>query len=303
MLNLDTELFRSILDGLHTGVYVVDPAGKVLFWNDGAERITGYLRQNMMGRAVENNLLVQIDAQEEELAGDLSPIALALRDGRHVNTRASLRHKEGHRVLVQIHTFPLRDQHGAISAAVESFEESVAISEWNRRQDKLATYGCIDATSGVLNHAMVQSHLREALGTFAEHPIPFSVLCIEIDHLADIQARDGPAAIASILRVVGQSLENSLRPTDFLGRWQDNQFLAILMECSLAELPFVAERLRRMVAASKVQWWGDPLNVSVSMGGAAASEGDTVETLSLRAEEALRASVTQGGACVTVSSK
>lgn len=301
MPTLDSELFRSVLDGLHTGVYVVDRGGKVLFWNDGAERITGYLRQDMMGRVAETNLLVQMDDEGNELAGAQSAISLALRDGRRVNTQASLRHKEGHRVPVQLHTFAIRDQYGAVAAAVESFEESVAISEWDRRQDKLASYGCIDATSGVLNHGMIQSHLREVLGIFAEHPIPFSVLCIEIDHLADIQTRDGPAATASVLRVVGQSIETSLRPTDFIGRWQENQFLAILMECSVTEVPLVAERLRRMAAGCKVQWWGDPLNVSVSVGGATARQGDTVESLTLRAEEALRASVTQGGASVTVA--
>jgi GGDEF domain-containing protein len=91
-----------------------------------------------------------------------------------------------------------------------------------------------------------------------------------------------------------------LRPTDFLGRWQENQFLAILTECSNAELPRVAERLRRMAATSKVEWWGDSLKLSVSLGGTAVRAGDTVESLTLRAEEALRDSVTQGGACVTL---
>jgi len=71
---------------------------------------------------------------------------------------------------------------------------------------------------------MIHAHLREALGVFAERPVPFSVLCIEIDRLEQIQMRDGPGALASVLRVVGQTLENSLRPTDFLGRWQEISF-------------------------------------------------------------------------------
>jgi len=130
--------------------------------------------------------------------------------------------------------------------------------------------------------------------------VPFSLLCIEIDRLADIQKRDGPGALASVLRVVGQTMENSLRPTDFLGRWQENQFLAILTECGAPELPRVAERLRRMAATSKVEWWGDTLKLSVSLGGTSVLAGDTVESVTIRAEEALRASVTQGGGCVTL---
>jgi diguanylate cyclase (GGDEF)-like protein/PAS domain S-box-containing protein len=299
----EPELFRNVLEGLHTGVYVMDRSGKILFWNDGAERITGYLRQDMIGRVSQSNFLGQTDGDGNELAGALSPISMVMRDGKRVAKQVSLCHKAGHRVPVQLHAFPIRDVHGTISAAAESFEESVSVTEWDRRQDKLATYGCLDPASGVLNHAVIQSHLREALGLFAEHSVPFSVLCIEINQLEQIQKRDGPGATASVLRVVGQSLENSLRPTDFLGRWQDNQFLAILIECGITELPLVGGRLRRMAATSKVEWWGDSLKLSVSLGGTVVRTGDTVESLTLRAEEALRASITQGGACVTVASE
>jgi diguanylate cyclase (GGDEF)-like protein len=197
-------------------------------------------------------------------------------------------------------TFPIRGDHGAVVAVAESFEESISIAEWERRQTKLANYGCLDEASGVLNHEMMQSHLREALGTFAEHPVPFSILCMEIDNLAGIQARDGPGAVASVLRIVAQTLENSLRPTDFLGRWQENQFLAILMECSATEIVRAAERLRRMVSSSKVEWWGDPLQITISLGGTAVAVGDATESFVLRAEEALRDSIAQGGNRVVV---
>jgi diguanylate cyclase (GGDEF)-like protein/PAS domain S-box-containing protein len=303
MTTLDPELFRDVLDGLHTGVYVTDRGGKILFWNEGAERITGYLRQDMMGRVSLSNFLGQADGDGNELAGALSPISVPIREGKSVQQQVSLRHKGGHRVPVQLHAFPIRDAHGTVIAAVESFEVTMAVTEWDRRQDKLASYGCLDPASGVLNHAVIQSHLREALGVFAEHPVPFSLLCIEIDHLGQIQKRDGPGALASVLRVVGQTLENSLRPTDFLGRWQENQFLAILTECSSTELPLVADRLLRMAATSKVEWWGDALKLSVSVGGTAVQPGDTVESMTLCAEGALRDSIAQGGGCVTLRAK
>jgi GGDEF domain-containing protein len=62
---------------------------------------------------------------------------------------------------------------------------------------------------------MIKSYVRESLGVFAEHHVPFSILCIQIDRLEAVQARDGFGAIATVLRIVGQTLENSLRPTDY----------------------------------------------------------------------------------------
>ena len=297
---LNPEFFVAVLEGLRTGVYVVDHDSKIVFWNDGAERITGHLRQEMMGRSCSDNFLGQADGEQTDLTGELSPINVTMRDGKKVEAQVSLRHKDGYRVPVRLWTFPIRGDHGAVVAVAESFEESISIAEWERRQTKLANYGCLDEASGVLNHGMMQSHLREALGTFAEHPVPFSILCMEIDNLAGIQSRDGPGAVASVLRIVAQTLENSLRPTDFLGRWQENQFLAILMECSATEIVRAAERLRQMVSSSKVEWWGDQVQVTISLGGTAVAVGDAIESFVLRAEEALRDSVAQGGNCVVV---
>lgn len=46
----DPEILRSVLEDLPTGVYLVGRDGKILFWNSRAERITGHLRQDVVGR-------------------------------------------------------------------------------------------------------------------------------------------------------------------------------------------------------------------------------------------------------------
>jgi diguanylate cyclase (GGDEF)-like protein/PAS domain S-box-containing protein len=297
----DFDFFRSILEDLHLAVYLVNHEEKIVFWNAGAERITGYLRQDVIGRIDHDNLLGETDCDDKDLSGPLAPTAVAIREGKPIQAhRVSLRHKSGHRVPVELWSFPVRNAEGAIVVAAETFDESVSISEWDRRQTKLATYGCIDQASGVLTHGMIQSHVRESLGVFAEHHVPFSILCIQLDHLTEVQARDGPGAMAAVLRVVGQTLENSLRPTDFLGRWQENQFLAVLTECSPAEITLASERLRRMVGGSKIAWWGDRLPVTISAGGTTAKPCNIVEAMVLRAELALQESIAQGGNRTTV---
>ena len=291
----EIDFFRGILDNLHVAVYVVDREGKILFWNDGAERITGYLRQDVIGRLHADNFLGETDEEDHELSGSLAPTAIAMREGKGTQALVSMRHKSGHRVPVQLWAFPVRNSDGVIIGAAESFEESIALAEWDRRQTKLATFGCIDEASGVLNHDVTQSHIGENIRLFEEHHVPFSILCMEMDHLDKVLARHGPGAIAAILRVVGQTLENNVRPTDYLGRWQSNRFLAILTECSGNEIERASERLRRMVNASKIAWWGDSVPVTISVGGAAVKHGDTVEAMVLRAEHALSESIAEGG--------
>jgi diguanylate cyclase (GGDEF)-like protein len=194
-----------------------------------------------------------------------------------------------------LHAALVRDTQGKVIGALESFQEVIASETWKHRHDKLAEFGCLDQASGVLNHGMVESHLREMLATYSQHPVPFSILCITIDDLDILKSRHGPGALALILRAVGQTLETCLRPTDFIGRWQENEFLAILTECNSDEVIFVGARLRRMVRQAKITWWGDTLSVSVSMGAADVQPGDTVDAMIARAELGLRQSVAQGG--------
>lgn len=295
------DIFRRVLEEMPTAVYLVGRDGKILFWNYGAERITGHLRQDVVGHACREDFLGTAEASEEQLSSAAGALQAVLRDGKPTEAQVSFRHKAGHLVPVRLRAMPVRDAAGAIIGAAECFDEMMDVAEWDRRHSKLAEYGCLDAASGVLNHKMMESRLRECLATFAENRVPFSVLCIAFDRLADVQSRYGAAAVAAVLRVVGQTLETSLRPTDFLGRWQENEFLAIVTECNQAELASVGERLRKTILRAKITWWGDLLQVSVSMGGTAAKAEDTVQEILRRGEEALRQSASAGGNRLTVS--
>lgn len=295
------EIYRTILEELQTGVYLVDRDRRILFWNDGAEKITGYLRQDVVGAFCRDQLIANDPRSRNVLADAAAALTQAMRDGKPSIMNVSLRHKAGHRIFVRLRAVPIRNRQGAIIGVAESIEEDLAASDWNRRQDKLAVYGCLDAPTGVLNQGLTLSHLRESLAMFAEHRVPFSVALVEIDRIDHLRATYGAAVIAAVLRTAAQTLENSLRPTDFLGRYGDHRFLAILAECAEHEIESVAERLRKMVGSSEIQWWGDEWSVTASVGGTTARQGDTIEGILERAEAAVGESLQTGGNRVSVS--
>jgi diguanylate cyclase (GGDEF)-like protein len=196
---------------------------------------------------------------------------------------------------------PIRDGHGTVIGAAESIDADPWAFDANRRETKLANYGCLDEETGVLSFGYIHTHLRENLITFAEHRMPFSVLCVQIDSMEHFRAAYGAAAVSAVMRVVAQTVESSLRPTDFVGHLAENEFLAILTECNEKELSNSAERLRKTVSNTKFKWWGDDLPVSASFGGATVIEGDDENSVVKRAEKMLAASVKAGGNRVTVA--
>jgi diguanylate cyclase (GGDEF)-like protein/PAS domain S-box-containing protein len=295
------EICRAILDSLQTGVYVIDTEKKILFWNDGAEKITGYLRHEVVGCYCTDDPNANREGHRAILAEAAEPLAIALRDGKIGIDDISLRHRSGHRINLRVRTVPIRNGHGTIFAAAQSFDDNPSASAWDRRQHRLAGYGCLDATSGVLNKDFTLSQLQKQLATFSEHAVPFSILSIEVDRLDHLRETYGLAVVTSVLQVVAQTLESSLRPTDSLGRVADNRFLAVLAECAQPDIEGTAKRLKKMVSSSEVKWWGDKWPVSASFGGTAVRMGDTVESLLERAEHSLADSLAAGGNQVTVA--
>jgi len=284
----DPEVFRAVLDSLTMGVYIADRNGTMLFWNQGAERMTGHRRHEIIGHSRRENILVQCNEQSCPMCGEKCPFHDAAVDGRERELRLSLRHRNGHPVAVQFRISPVRDLRGTVQYLVGSFDEAHAAAAEGRGRRTPVPASCVDETTGVANHAFIEFHLRENLAGFAEYHVPFGVLCLQVDHFEHLRAAYGRQATDSMLRVIAETLRNGLRPSDVVGHWGENQFLAILPNCGGRGAEKAAERLQKLVAGAGIHWWGEQLSIATSIGHAGAEAGDTVEGLTERARRSLK---------------
>ncbi len=230
----DPEIFRNVLDSLQTGVSIVDRKGKILFWNQGAERLTAHRRHEVVGRSCRDNILPHCNDQGCVACGATCPFTRTLHEGKPQEARMQLRHKEGHPVHILMRIAPIRDSHGSIFGIAESFDEQKFASERDRNRHTLAAHGCMDETTGIPNREFTEFHLSENMASFARYHLPFGVIVIQVDRLEHFRAAYGKQAGAAVLRVVAQTMRSAFRPGDFLGRWTDDQFLAILINCGPA---------------------------------------------------------------------
>jgi two-component system, cell cycle response regulator len=298
----EKDVHRLALEALPLGVYVVNREGKVILWSAGAERLTGYLRQDVLGRLHEVELVEHGEGDKTPAQNLSDPPAEPLQQGLPAATQVSMWCKNGHCLAVQLRNIPLRDEAGKLLGTIGVFEANSPPRFTNRAQSKLGAYGCLDPLTGVLNHSMIQAHVKESLNLHALYPVPFCVMCYGVDNLDKLGERYGQAAVDAALRMVANAFETGLRPTDFLGRWLDQEFLAILPECGEGDVMEVGERLRKLVQHAGVSWWGDTLHATVSIGATIVHDSDTVSSLVGRAEEALRESSGAGGNRVVVIS-
>jgi diguanylate cyclase (GGDEF)-like protein/PAS domain S-box-containing protein len=301
MLDLqNAEIFRAALESLQTGVCVVDLDRNIRFWNDGAERISGYLRQDVLGRFCGEILLVKFHENKVALCEQSCPLVAAMRDGKPRESRVYLHHKSGYAVPIILRAVPIRDVHGHVIGAVESFVERPCAATRRRPESDLAVGHGLDAITQLPDYPFTESYLNDRLKFASEHAIPFGLLCIQLDKLDSLTLTHGLDAAEAILNVVAHTLRNALDPQDFLGRWSEDQFLAIVVNCGDSDLLSTAERLKRLAQSSEIVWWGDQLSVTVSVGGTALRPGEDVVPLLDRTGSALRQAVAKGGNFVIV---
>jgi PAS domain S-box-containing protein/diguanylate cyclase (GGDEF)-like protein len=281
----DPEIYRTILESLKTGLCVVDRQKKIVFWNQGAEAITGYLRHEVVGHACNDNILQHCNDTSCELCGERCALTAVLHDARAVEATGYLHHKVGHRLFVHLWVLPLRDEHGSVIGTVQCFDARVPNPD---RRTSVVTAGFLDPVTGVSNHAMMQSRLREALATFTEVNISFGVLCIHLHRLDHFRSSYGPEAEHSILRVAAQTIVNSLRPSDYVGRWAEDKFLAVLTGCRQTALDAIGNRIARIVASGGIEWWGEELHLPATVSKTVPQAKETLESLLRRIEQPLQ---------------
>ncbi|MGA9798978.1 MAG: diguanylate cyclase [Terriglobales bacterium] len=283
----DLEIYRNVLGSLQNGVCLMDRTRKIFFWNDGAERVTGYLRHEVLGHSCSDTILQGCDESGCSLCSGVCPVRKALLDGRRRESSIYFHHKEGHRIPVHVWSVPIRDENESVVGVAESFEGRSFVDQ-RRSHDSLAAYGCLDETIGIPNRGFTEFHLRENLAKFAEYKVPFAVVLIRVNDIDSLKHTHGREALDTILGLVARTLRNSFRPVDFLGRWEEDQFLTIALNCASTGLTKVIERVRRVLHHEGVQWWGDKLLVTTTLGSTAVEPEDTIESLLQRAERSLQ---------------
>jgi PAS domain S-box-containing protein/diguanylate cyclase (GGDEF)-like protein len=296
-LELNPEIYQAVLENLPMGVYLTDRKRQIVFWNESAHRLTGYLGQEVIGRFCPDNILMHCDENQVALCGGECPLALAMQDGQTREDNIFLRHKDGQRIPVRVHAIPIRDESGVVIGAAELFEER-SFRGAEMRCPHVPVGASLDGVTDIPDRAATLEGLGAALEHFAVSRQPFGVLSIAIDGVDHLRRTSGGQALNAVLYAVAQTLLIGVRPHDLVGRWREDRFAALVACPAVEGLLSCAERLRRLVSLASVPWWGDRLSVTVTMGGTMVRPDDTVESLLGRAEAALEAATAADGESV-----
>jgi diguanylate cyclase (GGDEF)-like protein/PAS domain S-box-containing protein len=284
---LGNEFHKTLADSLSDGVYFVDPGRKIMYWNSGAERITGYGPGDVVGHRCFDNILDHVDADGNSLCHTICPLAATMRDGQPRDMSVWLRHADGYRKPVRVKTAPVRNQDGKIVGAVEVFSDDSAVLRATEDADRARRDALTDELTGLPNRRLFDAALAGRIENLTRYGWRFGLLIADIDHFKAINDKHGHKFGDAVLAGVAATLHGAVRAGDVVARWGGEEFTVLVEASDEAGLIETAERLRALVAKSETRLEGRVAKVHVSVGGALALPDDTGESLFARADSAL----------------
>ncbi|MGV3620248.1 MAG: diguanylate cyclase [Archangium sp.] len=161
------------------------------------------------------------------------------------------------------------------------------ISEQKLLEARLRELATTDELTGALNRRRlfeVGEQLREHAVRYSR---PFALAMLDLDRFKTINDTWGHGVGDKALRLVSDVIRKELRTTDSLGRYGGEELVVLFSETTLEEAQLATERIRS--AVGRAMLWHDEKRVPLSISGGVVSwrDGELLEELVKRADDAL----------------
>ncbi|MCR4300127.1 MAG: GGDEF domain-containing protein [Sulfuricaulis sp.] len=180
-----------------------------------------------------------------------------------------------------------------VRAMVQELASRVTVLRQNLAQQGFQALN--DPLTGIANRLGFEQRLRQEYARWKRYASPLVAQMWCVDGYESIRLQHGRQAGDMVLLRVARLISGNLRETDFVARYENENFAVILPETLLEGTHVVAERLRKKISASRFHHQGQVVSVTLSCGYAALEEGDTVPALFQRLHQALARARTAGG--------
>jgi diguanylate cyclase (GGDEF)-like protein len=162
--------------------------------------------------------------------------------------------------------------------------------------DVLATR---DELTGVYNRRQFLVLADREWARCRRYDMGAALLMLDVDHFKRVNDLHGHLAGDLMLREIARAIGDTLRHADFVGRFGGEEFIVFLAHADTLGALDVAERIRERVAAIALDWRGERVSTTMSVGvGTLGSEHDSIGALIADADRALYTAKHAGRNCV-----
>ncbi len=177
----------------------------------------------------------------------------------------------------------------------ESAKKNIELQRANKKINELLK---TDELTGIANRRYFMEYFTKMYASSSRHNLPLSLAIADIDDFKAVNDQYGHQAGDQVLSAFARLLNESSREEDLAARYGGEEFIILLLHTDLEQSVKMIERVRS--AFEKLTEDEGPQKVTASFGLTALKDGDTLKTLTERADKALYASKETGKNKTTV---
>ena len=258
----ERERARVTLDSIGDAVLSTDIAGKVTYLNLVAEAMTGWSREEALGRPLAEVFSI-LDGSTREAAGN--PAQRAIRENRTVALAADsvLVRRDGAELAIEDSAAPIHNRDGQVAGAVLVFHDVSESRAMTRRMAHLAQH---DFLTGLPNRVLLTERLTQAIALAKRRRKQVALVFLDLDYFKHINDSLGHGIGDQVLQRVAERLSATVRATDTVCRQGGDEFVILLAEIEEPQdAARVAEKLLSAFAVPHLIGTHE-IHVSLSMG-------------------------------------
>lgn len=260
-------LAASVFAHAREGIVITDADGAIIDVNEMFTKITGYTREEIMGR---NPRMLQSGRHRKQFYTEMWR---ALTEVGHWSGEVWNRGKGGHIYAEYLSISAVPGSDGRVQHYVGTFSDITSVKEQEQRLRQIAHY---DAITGLPNRVLLTDRLNVAMTQFGgiQHSINearrrgnlMAVAFLDLDWFKEINDRHGHDIGDQLLAAVAAKMKAVMRKGDTLARIGGDEFVAVMLDFQSKDA--CMPMLNRLINAvcQPVTLHGLDLQISVSIG-------------------------------------
>jgi diguanylate cyclase (GGDEF)-like protein/PAS domain S-box-containing protein len=258
----EKERAQVTLNSIGDAVLTTDLLGKVTYLNLVAERMTGWSREEALGRPIAEVFRI-IDGTTRQTAAN--PGQRAIDEDRTVGLVADcvLVRRDGFESAIEDSAAPIHNRDGQVAGAVIVFHDVSQSQDVTLKMAHLAQH---DSLTGLPNRVLLTERLTQAIALAHRHRKQVALLFVDLDHFKNINDTLGHVGGDQLLQAVADRLVACVRASDTVCRLGGDEFVILLAEIEQPkDAAQVAEKLLAAAAVPQVIE-GHEVQVTLSIG-------------------------------------
>jgi len=259
-LQLTSNRYEAVVEAAYDGIITIDESRNISMMNESAKYIFGLEDDDVIGQPLTNLMPQKYRSKHNDYVHSFSQSEIS---SRPMQSRASVRglRKDGTEFPIEVTISKIK-----VGQKIEMTAVVRDISERAKLVEELSKAAKQDPLTGIYNRRYFSEALTHEIERSDRFDRDITLVIFDLDHFKNVNDTYGHECGDLVLKEVVNIVQNETRTIDIFARWGGEEFIVLLTETSIEDAYNWAERVRNLIADSRIDYDGNEVSVTCSFG-------------------------------------